>query len=146
MTGAKVRIGRLGGGPHESTKVGIAAIAERIVRRRRRQRSSEIFSDVPEGYRVAIPKVQIQRLRPWVGCRLSSLEVGPFAWSLRCFHLRIGVHESVILVSRGANIRFEFRSALVKGYYMPEVPDTTTGGCERETMRDRADGTDCVPV
>lgn len=54
--------------------------------------------------------------------------------------------EFVILVSRGAKICPEFRSALIEGYRVPEVPDAAVGDGEREAMGDQADGIDGVPV
>jgi hypothetical protein len=54
--------------------------------------------------------------------------------------------EFVILVSRGAEVRPEFRSALIEGYCVPEISDAAIGDGERETMGDQADGIDSVPV
>ena len=67
---------------------------------------------------------------------LKFLQSWPFTWALGRVLLHVGVSEFVILVSRGAKVRPEFRPALVEGNRVPEVSDTTIGDGERKTMRD----------
>jgi len=77
---------------------------------------------------------------------LKFLQSRPFTRGLGRVLLHIGVWEFVILVTRGTKIRFKFRSAFIERHRVPEVSDTTIGDGEWETMRDQADGIDCVPV
>jgi len=72
---------------------------------------------------------------------LEFLQSRSFTWSRRlgCVLFRIDACEVAILVSGRTEVRFEFRSAFIKGYRVPEVSDATVGNCERETVRDQAD-------
>ena len=91
----------------------------------------------------------LQDVRPPAGITPLSLKFSqsrPFTWILRRVPFYADVSKFLILVSRGAKVRFEFRPALVEGYRVPEVSDTTIGNGERETMRNQADRIDCVPV
>lgn len=56
---------------------------------------------------------------------LELLQSWPFTRCLGRVLSSVGGYEFVILVSRGAKIRPEFRSTLIEGYRMSEVSDTT---------------------
>ena len=77
---------------------------------------------------------------------LKFLQGRPFTRSIGRVLSRVDAHEFVILVSRGAKVRPEFRPTFVEGDCVPEVPDAAIGDGEGETMRDQADGIDRVPV
>ena len=58
-----------------------------------------------------------------------------FTWNLGRVLLHIGVWDFLVVVSRGTEVRLEFRSAFVKGYCMPEIPNTTIEDREWKAVR-----------